>query len=318
MTGALVVGLLAVVVAVGGAAGPALLHRLSPGLARRPRLGVALWGGAAATWTLGLLALGPLLAWTVRGPSLPGSLGDVCQRCLAAASPFAAAGLASPVPTAVLLAAPMLLVVALATIALRRRTAAARRRDDLTLDAAAARQIVHGAEVWVLRTPEPLAYTTPSRIVISRGALDRLDEPQLAAVVAHEQAHLRDRHHATLGALRTLATLLGRVPLVRDAVPAVAAFAEMAADDAAVRAAGPRAVAGALLTLGSATSVGAPAGALHAGRHEPLSRAHRLATPGAPPSRRGLVAALLGLAALAAPTALTVIPVATAGLAGAC
>lgn len=321
MTAALVVGLLAAVVALGGAAGPALLHRLSPGLARRPRLGVALWASAASAWTLALLALGPLLAWTVRGPALPGTLGTTCQRCLEAASPFASAGLSSPVPTAVLLGAPVALGAALTVAALRRRRADSSQQDEAVLDAVASRRTVHGAEVWVLPAPEALAYATSSRVALSQGALDLLDDAQLAAVVAHEQAHLRDRHHLVLGWLRTLASLLGRVPLVREAAPAVASFAEMAADDAAVRAAGPRAVAGALLALGTgalATATPTPAGALHAGRHEPLSRARRLVTPGAPPSGRGLASAVVGLAALAAPTVLTVVPLATVGFGGVC
>ena len=53
----------------------------------------------------------------------------------------------------------------------------------------------------VVDYPAAAAYCVPglrSRIVISAGALDLLDQAELAAVLAHERAHLRERHDLVL------------------------------------------------------------------------------------------------------------------------
>ncbi|WP_018157359.1 M56 family metallopeptidase [Demetria terragena] len=55
--------------------------------------------------------------------------------------------------------------------------------------------------VRVLEHPTPTAYCLPgmrSRVVLSEGALRALTEPELAAVLEHERAHLRFRHDLVL------------------------------------------------------------------------------------------------------------------------
>lgn len=53
----------------------------------------------------------------------------------------------------------------------------------------------------ILEHPTPTAYCIPgrqSRVVISQGVLDALPQAQLEAVLAHEDAHLRERHDLLL------------------------------------------------------------------------------------------------------------------------
>src|SRR4051794_13173454 len=57
------------------------------------------------------------------------------------------------------------------------------------------------ADVLVLDHPVPVAYSLPARrraIVVSTGAKDAFSRAEFGAVLAHERAHLRQRHHALL------------------------------------------------------------------------------------------------------------------------
>lgn len=319
MTGAiLAVGLLVLLVA-GGVAGPRILDRLA--LARSPRAGILIWTGAATVWTLGLLALGPLLAWSLTGPMLPGNVGAVCRRCLEAASPFGTAAIPLAVPPAAALGLSALLLLALAGALLRTWLRTRREVADqlATLGATATRATVAGAAVWLVRSPIPTAYALPGheRAVLSEGTLDALDDDQLGAVLSHEAAHQRERHHLVLGVLRALRTVLGAVPLIATAAPAVAAYAEMAADDAARRSHGTRTFAKALLVLSGSDPVG-PRTALHAAGGDLTLRVQRLA--GAAPRGDRLATAVVGgyLSALAIPVLLVLGPYLALVLSGIC
>lgn len=283
MTALLVGALLAGLLVAGALGGPRVLAAAAPTFTANPRFGMAVWTAAAGLWTLGLLVLGPLLAWGIGGPGLPGAVGTVCRRCLAAANPLTGSPWVTGIPVVVLLAVPALIATALLARAAG-RLVRSRRRADAHVRAARTvgdRRAVSGHQVWVLPTRERVAYSLPARdagIFVSRGALDALGPDERAAVVAHERAHLTQRHHAVLGFLADLRTVLGWSPLVATAGAAVAALAEMAADDAARRAVGSRAVAGALLALadplGASRTV--PAHALHAAAGGTSWRARRL------------------------------------------
>ncbi|MCM3661374.1 M56 family metallopeptidase [Georgenia satyanarayanai] len=320
MTGVLVVVGLAALLGAGAVAGPRALTRLAPTLTRRPRAGIAAWTGGVTVWVLGLLALGPLLGWLATGPALPGTAGAVCRRCLAATNPFGMPAMsvslppAAPILGAALLGTGLLGALALAAVRLRREGTT----HVALLSATAERGVVRGTPVWLLPSGEPTAYTLPrAGVVLSRGTVEALDDEQLGAVLAHEGAHLRGRHHLVLGMLRGLRSVLGVVPLVRAAPQAVAAYAEMAADDAALRSHDRRALAGALLALHRPGP--APVGAaLHAGTSHVHSRIGRLAAAATPPSRLATAAVAGYLSTVTAAVLLVLGPYATVLVQGAC
>ena len=78
----------------------------------------------------------------------------------------------------------------------------------------------------------------PATIVLTSGALAVLDPDQLAAVLAHERAHLAGRHHLLTGLTRGLAAMLPGRAAVHPRAAEVARLAEMRADDAAARRSG--------------------------------------------------------------------------------
>lgn len=83
-------------------------------------------------------------------------------------------------------------------------------------------------------------------IVISTGFIDRLDLPQLRAVLAHERHHAHRRDPLRLLIARTLSALGYLIPSLRDLFTAALLESELAADRAATDAADRRALAGAL------------------------------------------------------------------------
>ncbi|MEU4361149.1 M56 family metallopeptidase [Promicromonospora sp. NPDC023987] len=257
--GALVV-LLVTALAASAAAGPWVLRHAAPALVRAPRTAVVLLAGSVLGWLCTALALGPLLAWTMSGPSLlPDGAAETCQRCLDAANPFPTTPLDSAVPVVLLLALPALGTVALGVTitveALRRRRATAR-TGQLLRDQARPRTIL-GHPVLVVDDPRPFAMTLPRRhggISLSTGALDALAPDELAAVLAHEHAHLRQHHHLITTAMASISRYLRWVPLIAASEAALGHYLEIAADDAARRRAGTPALAGALLALGESTA----------------------------------------------------------------
>ena len=118
----------------------------------------------------------------------------------------------------------------------------------------------------VVDHPAAAAYCLPglrSRIVVSVGALDLLRPAELAAVLAHERAHLRERHDLVVLPFTALRRAFGWSQVCADAHNSVALLIEMLADDRALRARPARALAGALARFGTAgCAESAPAGAL--------------------------------------------------------
>lgn len=241
----LLIGSVLALLIVGGAFGNRALARLEPALAARPRLGLAAWLTATGVWAGLFLSLGPVLAWFGSRQLLPGPAGEVCQRCLAATNPFGQASgpLATALPAAIFVAVPLLVIMGLAARGLLTALRSQRtlRRHGRGLDIIGTRDHnVVGAlrtdRVWVLPDPALAAYSIPlgrGRIVLTQGTVDALSSAELAAVIAHERAHLRQNHHAILAWTRILSQAFGWVPLMKLAAPAVAGLTEMAADDAA-------------------------------------------------------------------------------------
>ncbi|WP_169989084.1 M56 family metallopeptidase [Microbispora sp. H10836] len=214
---------------LGHLAGPLLLRTSwSAGL---PGTTVALWAAAVAGAVLalaGLAGLGLVL------PSTPGHrLIDWIADCL----PKDGHGIS---PLAVLATA---LVLAAGAMALRlavpriARTVRGRREHREMLDMVA-RDLVTKPDVRVLDHPMPLIYCLPARerpIVVTTGALERLEPAEVEAVLAHERAHLRQRHHLILvlaDALSSAIPWLGTLRLAHTTLPGLL---ELAADDHAAR-----------------------------------------------------------------------------------
>lgn len=274
MTAGFLVALLILGPTVAAVAGPWAMRRAAPMLMRVPRLAVGLLAGGVAAWVLALLALGPMLAWVVSGPAvLPGEAGEVCQRCLDASNPFTTGPVDTVVPVVALLALPAAGAVlhAASVAAELRRRGRATRRTARRLRARGEPRLLHGHAVLVTEDPRPFALTLPRRhggIVVSTGTLDLLAPDELAAVLAHEEAHLRQRHHLVTAVVAALSRRLRWVPLIAAAEAALGHYLEIAADDAARRRVGTPALAGALLAIGEnagpARQGAALEGALHA------------------------------------------------------
>lgn len=106
-------------------------------------------------------------------------------------------------------------------------------------------------EVLRLSHEDPIAFSISGvrdRIVVTDGVF-RLGEDAVAAVFAHERAHLRGRHHFVVGCTRVLAECLPFVPLFRYAHPAIAELVEHCADASAVQECGDAAVESALVRM---------------------------------------------------------------------
>lgn len=139
----------------------------------------------------------------------------------------------------------------------------------------------------VLDHPAAAAYCLPgvlnSQIVISAGALAVLDRQELAAVLAHEHAHLRQRHDLVLLPFSSLKRAFPRVRFMEKCYNTVALLIEMCADDHARREHCPRELATALVRFGTAGNAAVPAGAMavvpNAQQPEVLTRVSRLLNP---------------------------------------
>lgn len=110
-----------------------------------------------------------------------------------------------------------------------------------------------GTRVRVVGDPAPLAFCAglvqPS-VYISTGALQQLSDAELGAVLAHEAHHAARRDPLRLLCARALEEGLFFLPALRRMGKRCATAAELAADEAAVRAGGPQSLASAMLTFG--------------------------------------------------------------------
>ncbi|SEG91696.1 Peptidase family M48 [Nonomuraea solani] len=176
-----------------------------------------------------------------------------------------------------------------------------------------------GLGATVVDYEERIAYCVPGRrgqAVITTGALRSLAPPQVAAVLAHERAHLRGRHHLVLAAAESLTRAFPRVPLFERARTEIGRLVELLADDMAARHHPRDQLAAALVRLATGR---APAFALGAGGETALERVRRMLHPQPPLERRERVTGLLAVASLlAGPAALAAAPAVSAFLAHHC
>jgi beta-lactamase regulating signal transducer with metallopeptidase domain len=158
-------------------------------------------------------------------------------------------------------------------------------------------------ESLVLDHPAPAAYCLPGgtpRVVLTSGAVELFDDEELAAVLAHERAHLAERHDLVVLPFAAWSKALPWLPTVRRSRTAVDRLVEMVADDRACADCDRTVLACALARFGVASH--APDGALAAaGTGTVLARVDRLLDP---PRRSARLRYLL----LAAAATLLVLP----------
>ncbi|TGB15142.1 M56 family metallopeptidase [Streptomyces sp. MZ04] len=146
----------------------------------------------------------------------------------------------------------LLCIVALRLVYVAARSGRRRirtRRDCLaTLRGTAREEPGQPLTLWVPHG-RPFAFSMAGRpgvVVVTDGMTHHLHPLHLAAVLAHERAHLRGRHHALVACAEALKAALPVVPLFRIAPSAVRELVEVAADKRAAAQYGPAAVASAL------------------------------------------------------------------------
>lgn len=290
MTVALVLLGYAVLLAV---AGP----RLLTGAAwtdRAPRLAITAWQSLMAA-VVGAVVLGGLALVVPTGPVSAG-LAELLRACLMKLrAQYATPGGAAVGATGAVLAFAVLGRLGYCLIASLRGAARERLayRQALTLTGQARPDI--GAVI--LASAAPAVYCLPGRrrrIVVTRGALDLLDDAQLAAALAHERAHLDQRHDLVIGWAAALTRAFPRIGLFARGLAESRRLVELLADDTATRRVDRLTLADALLALAGGRT---PAGALGAAG-DAAARVRRLIAPGNPLSIRSRVGAVL--AALAA------------------
>jgi bla regulator protein blaR1 len=271
---------------------------------RDPVGGLLVWQAIGLAGGLALLGAGVVYGLAPLGPSLPRALGALGDGVLRGAPlpPIGFDHLLALVLAAVL---AVRLVGVLAAVTVRTLLARRRHRDLLDL-LGTPWPAVPGARV--LDHPLPVAYCLPglrSRLVLSAGVLDTLDPQRVRAVLAHEQAHLRERHDLVV---LPFVAWGATAPFVRGMVCAqlaVAALIEMRADDVAAGRTCAAELTGALRSMGGA----APAAALSSFT---AALDHRLARITAPPAPLPVVVRvgvrLLALSIVGLPTALLLLP----------
>lgn len=186
---------------------------------------------------------------------------------------------------------------------IRRRHAREQRLDILRL---AGRSDDEQPPTLWLEHDRPLAFSLPGRrglVVATEGLAEHLAPREVFAVLEHERAHVRGRHHLLLAAAEALAWALPFLPLLRHASAALRDLVEFAADATAIRRCGARALHDALARV---AGLDLPPTALAAGNQAVDLRLRRLANPrpvhGS--TRRALGAVLAGVGSLIAPMAL--------------
>jgi hypothetical protein len=224
----MVPGLLAAYALVVAAAGTWWLPRASwP--RRRPRLGIAACQVLTVTFVASVLLAGLLIAI----PCLPDGVNlDAAAELRDHYSSAQGIATSSTAAAASLTAIGRLLWAAASAMAAARRS---RLRHDETLALVGRPGPVPG--MVILEDDRPLVYCLSGRdrVVVTSGALSRLDRAKLQAVLAHEQAHLSARHHLVIMLARVLAGAFPGIRFLTTAADQAADLAEMAADDSAAR-----------------------------------------------------------------------------------
>ncbi|MDP4505435.1 M56 family metallopeptidase [Nonomuraea turcica] len=271
-------------------------------LRRHAGLAVVVWAGVVASVVVVLLALmGSVLAWP------PGPVHSWVEHLLSCLPGHTHSGELTTMALALVSGGVLLRALYVGAARVRRTTIGRRRHHDMVR--LVARYPDDPDDVCLIEHPAPVVYCLPRRsrpIVMTTGALERLDADQLSAVLEHERTHLRRRHHLLLAVVDAVQAALPWSATIRHARSELSRLVEMVADDAAAHRCGRAPVIGALrrLELGS----GPPGGLAATGESRQLldQRIARLESEEAP----GRLSAGAAIAlALSPPFALVVVAV---------
>ena len=295
-----------------GALGPLAL-RDDRWLARAPRLGATLLLAAALSVLTALFLAGLTIA--MPGTALSSGLSDLLGACIhRLRSAYATPGGAAVAGAGLTLSATIAARTAWALITGCRRRRSERHRQR-ALIALCGRQPAASDSV-ILEQSRPAVYCVGGRapaVIMTSGAVELLTAPQLAAVLAHEHAHLRARHHRVLAAAAVAGAALPELPLIRRLPQQVRGLLEMHADDLAARSHDPETLATALVAVATSWPTPTSAGALAAADTEAVARIRRLLLPPAMLSGRGRTTVRAAVAAFGlVPLVLALTPAAVA------
>ena len=256
---------------------PAVLARASWPL-RAPRAAIVLWQSIALAAVLSAFSAGIAIASRLFVPGADGRPSATIT------SEIDALGLPLWIVYVVVFALTLVvggrLVVAVIQVAIATRRRRAHHRMLVDLLGASRHTAPHvctkASGLRILDVDQPLAYCLPgvrSRVVVSQGTLNALADEEIAAILSHEQAHLRARHDLVLEMFTAVHAAFPRFVRSASALGAVRLLIELLADDAAVRTAGPTPLARALVACASGRT---PSGALAAGGPTTVIRVRRL------------------------------------------
>ncbi|MER6178648.1 M56 family metallopeptidase [Streptosporangium sp. NPDC001681] len=277
-------------------------------LGHAPRLSIAVWLAGCGSMIVSGMLTGLELAF----PSH--AIGDELAALLTACSELLAGHSAAATPRPLialggLLAAGLIFVrvgYCTASVLFLGRRGRAQHRSAVRLVGRQDREL--GA--LVVRHDEPAAYCVPGRgglIVITSGTLATLGRQHVAAVLAHERAHLAGRHHLLLACAQALVRAFPWIPLFVRASREVPRHVELLADDVAAREHPRTVIAAALIAVAGAST---PIAAMGAGGETALIRIRRLLSPASPAlCRREKILGALGVGGLlAGPAVVLVLP----------
>lgn len=273
---------------------------------RMPRIALALWQSIGLTFELSLAGL---LFSALFAPANPGLLPGLARLLTAPG----ALGTGPVQLTAAVLSGLFVTGRITALVMTYTATARERRRHRTLLNLVATTDpALPGAEI--LDHPAQAAYCLPGRnstIVISTGALRILDHADVQAVIAHEQAHLRQRHDLLLLPLLAWRRITPRSTALDEATGAIRLLLEMLADDTCCRTRPRHELARALARFSEGSGrPPTPTGAFGAADTDIAARTARLLDPGPARSRTGgLTVIALAATLLATPLSLYVLPI---------
>jgi Zn-dependent protease with chaperone function len=281
-----------------------LAHRYDGWLARAPRLGAMLllaaaWSVLAALFLAGLTVALP-------GTALSSGLSHLLGACiLRLRAAYVTPGGAAVAGAGLTLSGAIAVRVGWASLQVARTRLAERRRQRSLLTLCGRRAA--DLEAVILDQPQPAAYCLAGRtntVILTSGTIELLTGPQLAAVLAHERAHLGARHHRLLAGAALAGRALPELPFMRDLPRQVRRLLELHADDLAACSHDPETLATAIVAVATARAGLAPVSAssatLAAADGDTVTRIRRLLLPPASlsPRRRRTVRAAVAVLGL--------------------